>query len=324
MQRRRKRKLGVDAASPRELSPARKVECIGDLCAALRGGKIDPPYAANADDLADALDELSAFVGVEKVKRLVLEMVLLSCLQLSDARDFTNVVLTGSPGTGKTELCGAVARVWRSVFHGKRGRVTWLCREQLIGEHLGETSIKTMRALSAAVPGVVVLDEVYALGSGERDRDSFSKECIDTINQFLSESRASVTVIVAGYREETEQCFFARNQGLSRRFPWRFHVDDYSVPDLVRIAEKQLAAASWAAFDGWMVDPVLRAELALARNNGGDTQAVLHACKLAHARRIPPGAERRVLTVEDLHAGCRAWRAGAPPTSGDPPPGMYT
>jgi SpoVK/Ycf46/Vps4 family AAA+-type ATPase len=322
MQKQRKRKR---AASPaRSSSPVRKVDSIRDLSAALRSGKLDAPSAASADDVADALDELAAFVGVEKVKRLVLEMVLLSCLRLADDRDFTNVVLTGSPGTGKTELCGSVARVWRSVFHGKRGRVTWLCRAQLIGEHLGETSIKTMRALSAATPGVVVLDEVYALGSGERDKDSFSKECIDAINQFLSECRESVTVIVAGYREETDRCFFSRNPGLERRFPWRFHVDDYSVPELTKIAEKQLADASWGAFSGWAADPVLLAELALAKNNGGDTQSILHSCKLAHARRIPPEAERRVLSIEDLRAGCSAWRGGAPQVADEPPLGMYT
>jgi SpoVK/Ycf46/Vps4 family AAA+-type ATPase len=320
----RKRKRTEFDSPARVASPARKVDTIAELCAALRGGKLEAPKNASADDVADALDELDAFIGVESVKRVVLEMVLLSCLGLSDARDFTNVVLTGNPGTGKTELCGVVSRVWRSVFHGKRGRVTWLCRAQLIGEHLGETSMKTMRALSSAIPGVVVLDEVYALGSGERDKDSFSKECIDAINQFLSECRESITVVVAGYRDETERCFFARNQGLERRFPWRFNIDDYAVADLVRIAEKQLADSSWYAFDGWTKDTVFLAELAVARNNGGDTQAIIHACKLAHARRIPPEAERRVISEQDLHAGCRAWRTASAHPVEPVPVGMYT
>jgi SpoVK/Ycf46/Vps4 family AAA+-type ATPase len=296
---------------------------LAELARHVRSHALAVPHGCSADKLASSLEALDAFVGAAAVKSLVVDMVLLVSLGLQDSEDFTNVVVTGNPGTGKTEMLKCIAGIWALVFHGKRGRVTWLSRAHLVGEHLGETAIKTARALSGAAPGVVVLDEVYALGSGENDRDSFSKECIDTINQFTSECREHVTVIVAGYKAETDQCFFARNRGLDRRFPWRFHIDDYSRAELVAIAETQLARAGWAADGAWASMPCVLDALARGKNNGGDTQRLLQLCKLAHARRVPCAAELRTLSDADVRAGCAEFvRTAAAPE--EPPRHMYS
>ena len=55
--------------------------------------------------------------------------------------------------------------------------------------------------------GVVFLDEAYSLGNEEK-RDSFSKEAIDMINQYLSEKKNEFMMIVAGYDDELDKCFF--------------------------------------------------------------------------------------------------------------------
>ena len=65
--------------------------------------------------------------------------------------------------------------------------------------------------------GVVFLDEAYSLGNEEK-RDSFSKEAIDMINQYLSEKKNEFMMIVAGYDDELDKCFFSYNPGLKRRF----------------------------------------------------------------------------------------------------------
>ena len=46
-------------------------------------------------------------------------------------------------------------------------------------------------------------------------------------------------VIIAGYEEELDKCFFSYNQGLSSRFTWRFKTDDYQAPELNKIFEKK-------------------------------------------------------------------------------------
>ena len=312
-------RLGVESAT------RKRVADLDDLIAKLESSELPAPHGCVLDKLLVSLRALSAFIGAGAVKSLVTEMVLLVSLGLHNDDDFTNVVITGNPGTGKTEMLKCVAKIWAQVFHGKRGNVTWLSRANLIGEHLGETAIKTARALGAAAPGVVVLDEVYALGAGENDRDSFSKECIDTINQFTSECREHLSIIVAGYRRETEQCFFARNRGLERRFPWRFHVEDYTLTELQAIAASQLDASAWSARDAkWASMACVVEALRRGRNNGGDTQRLLQLCKLAHARRIPPTDELRVLSLADIESGCAAFVRTVPQETETAPLGMYS
>ena len=43
-------------------------------------------------------------------------------------------------------------------------------------------------------------------------RDSFAKECIDTLCEALSDHKDDLMVIIAGYKDELEKCFFAYNQ----------------------------------------------------------------------------------------------------------------
>ena len=46
------------------------------------------------------------------------------------------------------------------------------------------------------------------------NKDSYAKECIDTITSFLSENREDFVCIVAGYKEGLDKCFFKYNEGL--------------------------------------------------------------------------------------------------------------
>ena len=53
-------------------------------------------------------------------------------------------------------------------------------------------------------------------------------------------------VIIAGYEEDLKKCFFAYNQGLDSRFPWRFKTDDYDAHDLNLIFQKKIKDAGWS------------------------------------------------------------------------------
>ena len=92
--------------------------------------------------------------------------------------------------------------------------------------------------------GVLFIDEAYALGNSEK-RDSFAKECIDTLCEALSDHKDNLMVIIAGYEDELKNCFFNYNQGLDSRFTWRFKTTDYSPSELRDIFNKKVSDANW-------------------------------------------------------------------------------
>src|SRR5438093_1618571 len=85
----------------------------------------------------------------------------------------------------------------------KKNKFKLVKRTDLVGEYLGHTAHKTQRVIDDADGGVLFIDEAYSLGADDK-RDSFSKECIDTLNQNLSENRSKFICIIAGYPDELE------------------------------------------------------------------------------------------------------------------------
>ena len=77
----------------------------------------------------------------------------------------------------------------------------------------------------------------YYFGNKEQ-KDTFTKECIDTINQNLTEKQDKFLCIVAGYEDSINECFFAYNKGLERRFPIRFNICKYNGEELYQIFMK--------------------------------------------------------------------------------------
>lgn len=196
-------------------------------------------------------------------------------------------------------------------------------RSDLIGKYLGHTAAMTQGVIDSCLGGVMFIDEAYALGNAE-GRDSFSKECIDTINQNLSEKKGQLLVIVAGYKDDLARCFFAHNPGLERRFPFVYNIEPYSAAELADILERKVEALG----EGWRVRPedvpqVRRAfekHHAAGRfsNHAGDVEALLFASRVEHAKRVfaagvgaagAAGAVARTLTHDDIEAGMRQLHA---------------
>ena len=169
------------------------------------------------------------------------------------------------------------------------------------------------------------------MGSGkESDSDSYSKECIDTINQFLSENTKNFVMIIAGYREEVDRCFFSMNPGLRRRFPWNYNIEKYTPDNLSDIFRYQVRENGWKFEESINSGDFLKklfTEYTIFENNGGDTLSLFDKCKICHSRRVF-GKKRRykmVLNETDIRLAVELLKSNkiSNAKNKQPPYGMY-
>ncbi len=219
--------------------------------------------------------------------------------------DFMHTVLYGPPGTGKTEVAKILGNIFCHLGILKANTFKKVTRSDLIAGYLGQTAIKTREVIDSAIDGVLFIDEAYALGNTEK-RDSFSKECIDTLCEALSDHKHELMVIIAGYEKELTDCFFSYNEGLSSRFTWRYKIDNYSAVDLRKIFEKIVRDNRWSfkevdsVKDAWFKD-----HYDYFKYFGRDIEVFFTKTKIAHSRRVfcRPADQRRSLNMKDLETG---------------------
>ena len=99
--------------------------------------------------------------------------------------EMMHIMITGDPGVGKTTIATLLSKIYLSLGILESDTFISPRRSDLIAEYLGQTAVKTNKLLESAKGGVVFIDEAYSLGD-KQGRDSFSRECINAINQFLS------------------------------------------------------------------------------------------------------------------------------------------
>jgi len=145
------------------------------------------------------------------------------------------------------------------------------------------------------------------LGNSEK-RDSFSKECIDTLCEALSAHKDNLMVIIAGYENELKDCFFNYNQGLESRFTWRFKTDEYKAKELHSIFLKKVSDIGWSISE----DSVKTINIDWFEKNlvyfkffGRDMEVFLSKIKIAHSRRVfcKDQTEKTKITLKDLEKG---------------------
>lgn len=202
-------------------------------------------------DIEDNLDneaeydleaELSKVVGLDAVKNyirslnarlMVQEERKKHGLKVNTAQTL-HMIFMGNPGTGKTMMARTIANVLYNMGIISSNKLVETDRSGLVAGYVGQTALKTRQVIESALGGVLFIDEAYALAQG--GENDFGQEAIDTLVKMMDDNRERLVVILAGYYDDMQN-FLAQNAGLESRFPNHIEFEDYSVEELLNIAE---------------------------------------------------------------------------------------
>lgn len=205
-------------------------------------------------------------------------------------------------------------------------------RSDLIAGYVGQTALKTLKVLNESRGGVLFIDEAYSLGGGDDEKgSSYSKECLDTINKFLSENTSDFILIIAGYKEELDRYFFPSNKGLRRRFPWTYDIKEYSSSELKDIFVYQVKSNDWKFEPGIVLNNFqdlngLFDSKEFFEYNGGDTLVLFDKAKICHSRRVfgKNKKNKKLLNLVDIKLAMELMKSNKTvPKEKDVPYGMY-
>jgi SpoVK/Ycf46/Vps4 family AAA+-type ATPase len=287
-----------------------EIKDINDLLKVIELYPLDNSIEYNVDlsilhKIKEPLQDLNNMIGMKNLKINILDQILFYLQNLqSCSGDFLHTVIYGSPGTGKTEVAKIIGKIFSNLGLLAKDSFKKVTRSDLVAGYLGQTAIKTRDVIKECLGGVLFIDEAYALGNPEK-RDSFSKECIDTLCEALSDHKNEIMVIIAGYEKELEECFFNYNKGLDSRFPWRFKVDDYNYQDLYDIFIKKISDIGWKIDTNSLTSEWFKKNKEYFPFFGRDIENLLAKTKIAHSRRIFGKLDiiKKNITLEDVEKG---------------------
>lgn len=264
------------------------------------------------NQMIPSMERINNFIGLESIKNHLVDHILffLQKDKLHITNDLMHTVITGPPGVGKTEFAKALGQLYSEMGILSSNKFKKVTRSDLVAKYLGQTAVKTRDLIKTCKGGVMFIDEVYSLGNKEL-RDSFSKEAIDTLNEHLTEMKDDLICIVAGYKDEVDNCFFAYNQGLDSRFPIRFHIEGYDSKELYEIFKSKVYDSKWVLADDVLINKEKFFEKNYKKfpNYGRDIDNLISQIKRCHSRRVFTlnDTHKTIITKEDMEKGLKTF-----------------
>ncbi|NRG43325.1 AAA family ATPase [Bacillus sp. CRN 9] len=198
-----------------------------------------------------ALKELGALTGMQEIKKQVEQIIQLHRISklrknhgLKNQSQSLHMVFTGNPGTGKTTAARLVGKAFAAAGILKIPKDTdgipfvEIHHADVTSKYVGDAEKTIVEKFKEARGGVVFIDEAYAF-TPSKDSEKGSEKVVAAMVQMLEDMRDEVLVIAAGYSHEMD-LFLDSNPGLRSRFSSTIHFPDYSVPDMIQIAQSML------------------------------------------------------------------------------------
>lgn len=192
------------------------------------------------DTLEKVLAELNAYVGLEKVKQDVNELVhLLEIQKIRNSQGLKNIEITlhtvflGPPGTGKTSVARLLGRIFKHLGFLSQGQLYETDREGMVAGYVGQTATKVDKVVQESRGGVLFIDEAYSLTQNALGND-YGAEAVNILIKRMEDYREDLSVIVAGYSDPMKM-FIESNPGLRSRFNRYFYFDHFKPEELYQI-----------------------------------------------------------------------------------------
>src|SRR5271157_241262 len=204
---------------------------------------------AGIEDVFELLDK--ELIGLAPVKTRIREIAALLLVEalrrklgLSGDPPTLHMCFTGRPGTGKTTVAMRMATILHHLGYLRRGHLVVATRDDLVGQYVGHTAPKTKEIVKKAMGGVLFIDEAYYLYRPENERD-YGQEAIEMLLQVMENQREDLVVVLAGYQERMDR-FFQYNPGFRSRVAHHISFPDYSLEELMAIADLMLQEQNYA------------------------------------------------------------------------------
>ncbi len=185
----------------------RYLHCMGAVNRAqAETGEIKGHYLnVTAVEVGEPLVDLDSPVG--PLRLLLLVDRFRRTLSLDAEPPTLHMSFTGDPGTGKTTVAQRMAEILlHSLGYIRKGHLTSVTRDDLVGQYVGHTAPKTREVLKKAMGGVLFIYEAYHLYRVDNERD-YGQETVEMFLQVMENQRTDLVVIMAGYTDRMDRLF---------------------------------------------------------------------------------------------------------------------
>lgn len=193
-------------------------------------------------------DEIEALPGMSSIKHQVSALVNQAMMNKARAAAGlepepmnNNMVITGSPGTGKTTVTRKMGELMFELGLSKSKQVVQLTRADLVGEFQNQAAENANRVITKNRGKTIFIDEAYTLYNGPQDHEG--RQALDELMRLSEEYREDTPIVLAGYEREMADMLRV-NPGMVSRFPNRMNLPDYTPDELARVMHYTVGAAN--------------------------------------------------------------------------------